>query len=61
VELAVRLFLSGTLPGGRDVHLGLGSGSIGLVGISGRVPLAARAKLEQVAGALRAHDQAAGR
>jgi basic membrane protein A len=61
VELAVRLFLSGTLPGGRDVHLGLGSDSIGLVGISGRVPPAARAKLEQVASALRARDQAAGR
>jgi DNA-binding SARP family transcriptional activator/basic membrane lipoprotein Med (substrate-binding protein (PBP1-ABC) superfamily) len=61
VELAVRLFLSGTLPGGRDVHLGLGSDSIGLVGISGGVPLAARAKLEQVASALRARDQAAGR
>jgi DNA-binding SARP family transcriptional activator/basic membrane lipoprotein Med (substrate-binding protein (PBP1-ABC) superfamily) len=61
VELAVRLFLSGTLPGGHDVHLGLGSDSIGLVGISGRVPVDVREKLEQVASALRAHDQAAGR
>ena len=57
-ELAVRLFASGRLPGGRDLRLGLASDSIGLAGINGRVPPTVRAKVEAVEAKLRARDQA---
>jgi DNA-binding SARP family transcriptional activator/basic membrane lipoprotein Med (substrate-binding protein (PBP1-ABC) superfamily) len=59
-QLAVTLFASGRLPGGRDIRLDLSSGSIGLVGINNRVPPAVRAKVEAVASKLRAGDQARG-
>lgn len=59
-QLAVTLFASGRLPGGRDIRLDLSSGSIGLVGINNRVPKAVRAKVEAVASKLRAGDQARG-
>jgi DNA-binding SARP family transcriptional activator/basic membrane lipoprotein Med (substrate-binding protein (PBP1-ABC) superfamily) len=57
-QLAVTLFASGRLPGGRDLRLDLSSGSIGLVSINNRVPPAVRAKVEAVATRLRAGDQA---
>jgi basic membrane protein A len=56
-QLAVTLFASGRLPGGRDIQLDLSSGSIGLVGINSRVPQAVRAKVEAVEAKLRAGDQ----
>jgi DNA-binding SARP family transcriptional activator/basic membrane lipoprotein Med (substrate-binding protein (PBP1-ABC) superfamily) len=57
-QLAVTLFASGRLPGGRDIRLDLSSGNIGLVGINVRVPQAVRAKVEAVEAKLRAADQA---
>jgi basic membrane protein A len=57
-ELAVKLFVDGTLPRGRDVRLGLATDSIGLVGISNRVPAAARVRLERFAAKLGAQDAA---
>ena len=56
-QLAVTLFASGRLPGGRDLRLDLASDSIGLVGINNRVPPAVRLKVEKVAARLRAADQ----
>jgi basic membrane lipoprotein Med (substrate-binding protein (PBP1-ABC) superfamily) len=58
-QLAVTLFASRRLPGGRDLQLDLSSGSIGVVGINSRVPQAVRAKVEAVAAELRAGDQTA--
>ncbi|HEU5362956.1 MAG TPA: BMP family ABC transporter substrate-binding protein, partial [Gaiellaceae bacterium] len=55
-ELAVKLFLDGALPAGRDLRLDLSSDSVGLVGISDRVPGAVRSRLEQVAARLRRRD-----
>jgi hypothetical protein len=57
-ELAVKLFVDGTLPRGRDVRLPLATDSIGLVGISNRVPAAARVRLERFAAKLGAQDAA---
>jgi DNA-binding SARP family transcriptional activator/basic membrane lipoprotein Med (substrate-binding protein (PBP1-ABC) superfamily) len=57
-QLAVTLFTSGRLPGGQDLRLDLSSNSIGLIGISNRVPRGVRAKVEAVAAKLRARDQA---
>jgi DNA-binding SARP family transcriptional activator/basic membrane lipoprotein Med (substrate-binding protein (PBP1-ABC) superfamily) len=54
---AVDLFSQGRLPAGGDIHLGLASDSIGLVGINDRVPDAVRAKLERVLERARASDQ----
>ncbi|HET7044979.1 MAG TPA: BMP family ABC transporter substrate-binding protein [Gaiellaceae bacterium] len=55
-ELAIKLFLDGALPPGRVVRLDLSSDSVGLVGISGRVPAAVRSRLERVAADLRRRD-----
>ncbi len=57
-QLAVTLFASGRLPGGQDLRFDFASNSIGLVGVSDRVPPAVRAKVEAVAAELRARDQA---
>ncbi|HEY4237947.1 MAG TPA: hypothetical protein VGM45_11520 [Gaiellaceae bacterium] len=57
-QLAVTLFAYGQLPGGKDLRLDLASDSIGLVVSSDRVPPTVRAKVENVAAKLRAHDQA---
>jgi DNA-binding SARP family transcriptional activator/basic membrane lipoprotein Med (substrate-binding protein (PBP1-ABC) superfamily) len=55
-ELAVKLFLDDALPAGRDLRLDLSSDSVGLVGISDRVPAAVRSRLERVAADLRRRD-----
>jgi DNA-binding SARP family transcriptional activator/basic membrane lipoprotein Med (substrate-binding protein (PBP1-ABC) superfamily) len=60
-QLAVTLFASRRLPGGRDLQFDLSSGSIGLVGINSRVPQTVRAKLEAVEAKLRAGDQTTAR
>jgi DNA-binding SARP family transcriptional activator len=55
-EVAVALFARGELPPG-DIHLNLANDSIGLVGISDRVPAPVRTRLETIASRLRAHDK----
>jgi DNA-binding SARP family transcriptional activator/basic membrane lipoprotein Med (substrate-binding protein (PBP1-ABC) superfamily) len=56
-EVAVRLFASGELPGGRDLRFDLSNNGIGLVGINDQVPPTVRAKVEALAAKLRARDQ----
>jgi DNA-binding SARP family transcriptional activator/basic membrane lipoprotein Med (substrate-binding protein (PBP1-ABC) superfamily) len=57
IQLAVTLFADGQLPRGQDLQLNLSSGEIGLRP-SNSVPVAIRAKIEQVDRRLRAHDDA---
>ena len=56
-ELAIKLFLDGSLPGGQNILLDLGSDSVGLVGISSSVPPGVRDRLERVAADLRQRDR----
>lgn len=57
-RFAVALFAAGKLPGGQDLPLDLGSGSVGLVGINSRVPRVVRERLSALAAKLHARDQA---
>jgi basic membrane protein A len=54
VLLAIRGFMEGTLPAGKDVELGLDDNAVGITGISSEVPTSVRTKLAHVAAALRA-------
>jgi DNA-binding SARP family transcriptional activator len=56
-EAIVALAVNDELPRGGNVILNLANDSVGLVGISGRVPDAARRKLETVASELRAGNR----
>lgn len=53
ISKAVRWFVHGTLPAGRDVTLGLDDDAVGLAGISADVPLDVREALEREAARLR--------
>jgi basic membrane protein A and related proteins len=56
VLLAIRGFIQGTLPAGKDVEMGLDDEAVGITGISAEVPAAIRQKLTRVAAALRARE-----
>jgi basic membrane lipoprotein Med (substrate-binding protein (PBP1-ABC) superfamily) len=57
-ELAVKLFASGHLEGGRDIRPDLASNGIGIVGINSRVPERVRTKVLELVARLRARDEA---
>ena len=57
VRIAMELYAAGKLPPGRDLQFNLGNDGVGGVGINPSVSPAIRAKLEQVAAAVRARDQ----
>lgn len=56
VELAVRRYLDGTLPGGARIELGIGDDAVGVVGISPKVPVDVRKKLADETARVRALD-----
>jgi hypothetical protein len=57
-ELAVKLFASGHLEGGRDIRPDLASNGIGLVGINSHVPERVRTKVLELVARFRARDEA---
>jgi basic membrane protein A len=52
ISIAVRSYLNGTLPAGRDVVLGLDDDGIGIVGISPEVPDVVRREIARAAAAV---------
>jgi basic membrane protein A and related proteins len=56
IEVTVRRFLEGTLPGGQTVGLGIEDDAVGVVGISTEVPSAIRTKLAREAARVRARE-----
>jgi DNA-binding SARP family transcriptional activator/basic membrane lipoprotein Med (substrate-binding protein (PBP1-ABC) superfamily) len=56
-EAVIALGTEGKLPPAGNITLNLANDSVGLVGISGRVPQSVREKLETVAAELRSRDQ----
>lgn len=58
IELAVRRYLDGTLPGGEHIELGIVDDAVGVVGISPDVPSDVRKKLADETARIRALDAA---
>jgi basic membrane lipoprotein Med (substrate-binding protein (PBP1-ABC) superfamily)/DNA-binding SARP family transcriptional activator len=60
LELAVRRYLDGALPGGDVIELGIADDAVGVVGISPEVPTGVRKKLAEETARIRALDAAEG-
>lgn len=60
-RFAVGLFAAGKLPGGQDLPLDLGSGSVGLIGISSRVSEAILGRVRALEARLQTRDRARDR
>jgi basic membrane lipoprotein Med (substrate-binding protein (PBP1-ABC) superfamily) len=57
VLIAIRSFVQGTRPGGRDIMPGLDDNAVGITGISPDVPTSVRQRLAREQAALRRHSR----
>jgi len=60
VELVVRWYVQGTLPGGKEITLGLDDDAVGITGISPQVPPEVRKKVAELAEELRKSEATSG-